>query len=155
MKLKKYTYEQLVHAIQTSISYREVLIALNVIPAGGNYKTLKKAIDYFSLDISHFKHKGHFKGKSLGSRDIQDYFSNKQTITSHKLRLKLLSEGIFKHQCSNCSLSIWLGQPIPLELDHINGIHSDNSLSNLRLLCPNCHSLTPTFRGKKRKKSLA
>lgn len=41
-----------------------------------------------------------------------------------------------------------MGQPIPLELDHIDGNHQNNALQNLRLLCPNCHALTPTFRDK-------
>jgi 5-methylcytosine-specific restriction endonuclease McrA len=39
---------------------------------------------------------------------------------------------------------------IPLELDHINGNNGDNRLENLRLLCPNCHALTPTYRSKRR-----
>jgi 5-methylcytosine-specific restriction endonuclease McrA len=50
--------------------------------------------------------------------------------------------------CSCCSGTEWLGKPMPLELDHINGDNANNSLDNLRLLCPNCHAQTPTYRGK-------
>jgi 5-methylcytosine-specific restriction endonuclease McrA len=64
-----------------------------------------------------------------------------------------LREGIFEHRCANCRNTRWLNQPIPLELDHINGNNKDNRLKNLRLLCPNCHAQTPTYRSKKRSKT--
>lgn len=53
-----------------------------------------------------------------------------------------------KERCSECGLTEWRGQPIPLELDHISGNRRDLRVENLRLLCPNCHALTPTYRGK-------
>jgi 5-methylcytosine-specific restriction endonuclease McrA len=52
------------------------------------------------------------------------------------------------HKCQICNNATWLENPIPLELDHISGDRDDNSESNLRLLCPNCHALTPTYKGK-------
>lgn len=52
------------------------------------------------------------------------------------------------HRCESCNLTHWLDQPIPLEQDHINGDSSDNSPENLRLICPNCHALTPTYKGR-------
>ncbi len=154
MKLRKYTEVQLKEAIQTSISYRETLIKLDIVPAGGNYQTLKKAIKYFNLDISHFLGHAHNRGKIIGpKRPVEDYLSNKQTIQSYKLKKRLLKENILIPICSNCNLDSWLEESIPLELDHIDGNNSNNNLINLRLLCPNCHALTPTYRSKNRKKA--
>jgi 5-methylcytosine-specific restriction endonuclease McrA len=52
------------------------------------------------------------------------------------------------HSCENCKIEIWMGEKVPLVLDHENGNPADNSLNNLRLLCQNCNALTPTFGGK-------
>lgn len=67
---------------------------------------------------------------------------------TNKLRIRLLREGVKEHRCEVCGLSEWLGSPIPLELDHINGINNDHRLHNLRLICPNCHAQTDNYRGK-------
>ena len=55
-----------------------------------------------------------------------------------------------KDCCLRCGLDEWLGERLVLELDHIDGNNANNVRSNLRALCPNCHSLTPTWRGKMR-----
>lgn len=52
-----------------------------------------------------------------------------------------------EYKCESCGLSEWLGQPIPLELDHIDGNPDNNSETNLRLICPTCHALTDTYKG--------
>jgi len=75
-------------------------------------------------------------------------------VSAHKLRLKLLKEGIKEHKCEICGINEWMGHPAPLELDHIDGNHFNNEMENLRILCPNCHSQTDTNSGKKNKKIL-
>jgi 5-methylcytosine-specific restriction endonuclease McrA len=54
------------------------------------------------------------------------------------------------HRCESCQLVEWMGQPIPLDFDHINGNSEDNDLTNVKLLCPNCHALTSTYKGANR-----
>lgn len=67
---------------------------------------------------------------------------------SNKLRIRLLKAGIKSYKCEVCNNSVWNNKPIPLELDHINGINTDNRLENLRFICPNCHAQTDSYRGK-------
>lgn len=92
------------------------------------------------------------KGLIKSKVDLEDIISNKVTFSTGQLKKRLLNENILEERCVKCgNEGEWLGEPISLELDHINGNNSDNRLENLRILCPNCHSQTPTFRNKKRK----
>lgn len=69
-----------------------------------------------------------------------------------KLKNRLLKEGIIENRCSICRISNWNNRIINLELDHIDGNRVNHALANLRLLCPNCHSQTDTYRSKNRSK---
>lgn len=145
------TDEQVCQAVAKASSMREVLIMLGVVPAGGNYKTFKQRIIELGLDTSHFRGKGWRKGKKKPTYKIpleQILRENSTYQRTTSLRKRLIEEGYFEHRCAECGLTEWRNQPIPLELDHINGERQDNRLENLRLLCPNCHALTSTYRGK-------
>ena len=72
---------------------------------------------------------------------------------TYKLKNRLLKEGLIINECAICGISKWNDKPINLELDHIDGKRINHSLSNLRLLCPNCHSQTETYRSKNRSKN--
>ena len=65
-----------------------------------------------------------------------------------KLKNRLLQEGIMENKCSICNLTEWNGKPLNMELDHINGNRTDHRLKNLRMICPNCHAQTETYRAK-------
>ncbi len=67
---------------------------------------------------------------------------------SHNLKTRLIRAGIKGAFCEDCGLAAWSGKPIPLELHHVNGDSTDNRIENIRILCPNCHAQTPTYRGK-------
>lgn len=68
---------------------------------------------------------------------------------TNKLKKRLISEGIKTKECEECGLGDeWNGKTIVHQLDHIDGNRTNHKLDNLRVLCPNCHSQTGTFRGK-------
>ena len=151
-KPRKWDRKGLEEAVKKSYSFAQVIKSLGLVPAGGNYKLVKELIAEQKLDISHFKGQGWAKGKSnprnLEKPDIGLYFENILPIQSQRLKQRLIDDKFFEHKCSNCGLETWLDEPIPLELDHINGDNKDNDFNNLRLLCPNCHALTDTYRGR-------
>lgn len=64
------------------------------------------------------------------------------------VRRRLLRDGVFQNACFTCGLTEWRGEPISMHIDHINGKRDDHRLENLRMLCPNCHSQTPTYGGR-------
>lgn len=150
MKLRKYTIEQLQIVVKTSSNYRQALSKLHVIPAGDNYETFKKAIKYFKIDSSHFIVRTWNKGRKFPDRgkSIKDYLSNKYPIQSYKLKNKLLKAELLNHKYASCNRTKWFNKSIPLELHHKDSIRNNNELIDLKLICPNCHALTPIYRGK-------
>jgi len=161
MSNRKYTDEQFIEAVKTSTSIRQVLSKLNLKEAGGNYTVAQKRIKDLNLDDSHFTGQAHLKGKThdYTKKPIEYYLTENSYHQSYKLKNRLLAEGFKQHKCECCGIhkceccgiTEWNGQPAPIELDHINGNHHDNRLENLRILCPNCHAQTDTYRSKNRK----
>ena len=90
--------------------------------------------------------------KRMTSMTLVDYLANSTDIQTNKIRKKILSEGIKEHRCECCGLTTWLDQLIPLEVHHKDGNRSHNELDNFELLCPNCHALTDSYRGKNSRK---
>jgi len=149
---RKWSETQLNSAVKNSKSYRQVLHLLGLKEAGGNYQQIKKYIKEYNLDISHFLGKVWNKGlKGIGKPrlSLESILVKNSSYQSFKLKKRLFLSGIKNQKCEECG---WAERNsdgyLPLELDHINGDHSDNRLENLRVLCPNCHSLKSNHRGR-------
>jgi hypothetical protein len=151
IRSRRWSKEQLINAVQTSRSHSQVLRKLGLAALGGNYAQLKKYLKECNLDTSHFRKQGWSKGlkiKPYYHKTISELLVENSETNTVSVKRRLLKEGIFEYKCYKCSNISWNDQPIPLELEHINGIRTDNRLENLTLLCPNCHAQTSTYRGK-------
>jgi 5-methylcytosine-specific restriction endonuclease McrA len=150
----RFSLEILKQAVASSISVAETLRKLGYQVAGGNYNTIYSYVKKYELDVSHWKGQSHAKGKTHSRNHQVDYrlliTENSIVKSNGNLKLKLIKNGLLSPElgCSICGIKIWLGKHITLQMDHINGIRSDNRLENLRLICPNCHSQTDTFGAK-------
>lgn len=161
MQLQKYTKEWLEQLCNESYSLAEVLRKANRKPTGGNYEILKMKIRDYNIDISHFTGKLWNKGKCKEDDDrivsneqyqIDDIFTKNSKVTRKVIRGYILRNHLIEYQCAFCgNEGEWMGKPIALELDHIDGDNTNNELDNLRFLCPNCHATTSTYRGKNKK----
>lgn len=156
MRTKRWDENDLRKAVLESTSVRQVIQKLGLVEAGGNYVQIKKYIALFKIDQQHFTGAGWSKGKKFGfspRQTLESILTVNNDYQSHKLKNRLFREGIKVPRCELCG---WAKKAVdgrlPLELDHINGDRRDNRLENLRILCPNCHSLQSTHRGKNKKK---
>ena len=146
----KYSKDVLLTIVMESKSKRECLLKLGLKPYGGNYRVLEKHLDKYKIDTSHFLGQGWNKNNSPADvKPIEKYFNNEISITSYKLKIRILKEKLKPYKCEMCGLNMWNNHKIPLELHHVNGNNKDNSFENLQLLCPNCHALTDNYRNRK------
>lgn len=159
--MRKWTDEKLIEAVKVSNSVCGVLRNIGMSLAGGTHAIIKLRIKQLNLDISHFTGRGWCRGAnhknlidkyvSIPLEKILVKDSTYQCTTNLKNRLWKL--GLLENKCYICGIAEWLGKSISLHLHHIDGDRCNNTLENLTILCPNCHSQTPNFAGNGRKVS--
>lgn len=145
----KRTQKEVIEACQTAPSMAAAAAKLNI-----KLVTLKK----YAIPLGVWNPNPSGKGTRKEKLDYKDKFNLEDILAgkhpqyiSHRLKLRLYKAELKLPKCEECGIEDWQGKPISFHLEHIDGNHYNHSLENLQILCPNCHSQTETFSGKKNK----
>lgn len=143
----QWSKEKLASTIAESSSFYEVVEKLGLSTQAGTnaYRIKNRALEY-GYDFSHFVPRISVRKPTLSLEEI--LVENSTYTNTDRIRKRLIASGMKDSRCESCGASEWMEHKLPLELDHINGIKTDNRISNLKVLCPNCHSITPTWKGR-------
>lgn len=138
--------EKIRQACKVSKSVYGVIKNLGLRSTGSRHQEIKRIIKNNKIDISHFT--GRASNRLRFKKPLNELLQYDTEVESSHLKKRILQENIIENKCSRCNISEWQGEKLSLILDHISGDRRDNRLENLRLLCPNCNSLTDTFSGR-------
>jgi hypothetical protein len=144
---------ELAGIVERAQSLGEVRAAFGLNNKGGNHRTLKARLEHDSIDFSHIPlGRGSNRRRPRGGSaptDLASVLVKGSSYNTNRLKKRLVQAGLLKYECAECGQGAeWNGKQLVLVLDHINGDSADHRLVNLRLLCPNCNSQTPTFCGR-------
>lgn len=148
MKIEDYTYDQVKDAIDSSSSIKEFLQALGLPVNNGNYRRAEAIARQYALALN--RHDSTTNGDTLrliNRLSDKNFFVDGVLRDGASIKKRLLALGV-PHKCSvpECGqLPVWLGKPLVLTIDHIDGDKFNNTLENLRILCWHCHSQTDTY----------
>jgi hypothetical protein len=149
---KVWNKEILIELIKESKTQSEVLNKMKLRSAGSNFYTLKKYIKLFDIDTSHFI-KNYNIMINFNTIPLYEILVENSTFNRNHLKERLYKESLKDRKCELCGQDEnWNGKKMSLILDHKNGIHNDNRIENLRIVCPNCNATLNTHCGKNIKK---
>lgn len=153
--------EQFEALIKNSQSFGQALKAFGLVNKGRNNSTLKKRCEVDCIDISHIKlgvgsNKGRkFKQKRFSLEDALTFVFIEDSPFDRRTSIRYIERyNLLEYKCECGCEGTWNGKELKLQLDHVNGISNDNTLKNLRWICPNCHSQTSTFAGKNKRQKI-
>jgi len=154
-KVSVWTEEILRKVVSESKTQKEVIDKMKLRSAGSNFYTLKKYLKIYNIDTSHFI-KSYDKLLVLRFESkitLEDVLVEKSNYNRSNLKKKLYESGLKERKCELCGQNEnWNGKKMSLILDHINGVHDDNRIENLRIVCPNCNATLDTHCSKNIKK---
>lgn len=143
---RSYSKEEFIAAWEQAQSYSSVMSSLNLNKSGGSLRIVKETALELGLTTDHF---ATILGDKVKRYTLEEILvKDSSFVSTVNLKKRLYKAGLKNKECEQCNLTEWMGQPIPLSLDHINGDNKDNRIENLRILCMNCHALTETWCGK-------
>ncbi|MGW1954233.1 HNH endonuclease signature motif containing protein [Streptomyces sp. NPDC001920] len=156
----KWTREILEPVVALSTSVNEVLRRLGLDPVGGHHTNISRHIKAYGLDTSHFtsvvrteRQRHNQRRRTAGEILTEVTSAHAGRVPSSRLKRAMRAMG-GAERCALCGIeAVWLGEPLPLEVDHIDGNWRNNRIENLRLLCPNCHSTTDGYRGRGKRRT--
>lgn len=144
--------DQLSQLVRDSQNIAQVLKYFGYGPTGGTHAVLKRRLVQDKIDFTHMKmgigtNQGrHFNFKMTKEEALSTLFTEKSNRSPKVIRSYVKHYSLIEYKCELCSNNgKWREIPLSLQLDHKNGINNDHRLSNLRWLCPNCHTQTETF----------
>lgn len=119
----------------------------------GNCSIIKKRcakdnVDTRHLPVGHNWAEGLVRVANKRYTNEEVFVENSTYLNGNQIKNRLYKHFGWEKKCNICKLDTWMGHPIPIELDHISGVHTDNRIENLRLLCATCHAQTDTYKGK-------
>ncbi|MFD7444095.1 HNH endonuclease [Streptomyces sp. NPDC059909] len=150
----RWTREILESAVAASTNMCQVLRHLGVEVVGGQHTHISRRIRALGIDTSHFtpqvrteNMRDNRRRRSPEEIILENPSTHATRTPNDRLKRAMRDLGVSEH-CALCGIEpTWQGQPLPLEVDHIDGNWRNNRIENLRFLCPNCHSTTDTYRG--------
>lgn len=139
--------------INSVTNYRDFALMIGLISNKSEYmnssiyRAIRTIIAKNSLDVSHMSRRTKYSANTYTDEEV---FCENSLVSPSTLKKRYIKQ-CKEIKCNRCGIYSWMGKPLTLQLDHIDGDSTNNILSNLRLLCPNCHSQTDTFCSRKRK----
>ena len=145
-KFNKFTKEQIEDIVRNNTDWNVIMNQLGY-NSCTHIPIIKNKLDKLEINYHHLPNDIIVSRRRYALEEIlvedSPYCGGMQSLLK-----RLKQERNWQHICSICNLSEWNGKPIPLEIDHIDGCHTNNTYTNLRAICPNCHAQTDTYKGK-------
>lgn len=142
--MKKWTDEQLRATVPNCKNIAAVIRSLGLVRTGAVYHSIQKRMRFLNLDTSHFRPLV-MKGR-IDFLPLEEVLCLGSKVDPGTVLRAVKRERVVDLRCEMCGITdTYNNKPIVLQLDHKNGCRSDNRVENLRFLCPNCHTQTPTW----------
>jgi hypothetical protein len=148
--MARYTETELRAAVGDARCLSDVLRHFGLRAAGGNFRVLRSYLERWAISTDHFDENAARRGRARASRPLAEVLVPRSGYSRRRLKERLYSEGIKQRACELCGQGEdWRGRTMSLVLDHVNGVHDDNRLENLRIVCPNCAATLDTHCGRR------